>query len=355
MAKQSLKELKAENAAAEEAAKDIKVDDNKEIVKDDYVEVEETKVEVEESKPEGEDADGDKSEIESWMQTEEAEASEDDQKSGFVPNHEAASRRRKSKALKGELKESKSENEELKARIAALESGTAPQAEVKETLPPRPTREEHLFDDDAYDAAIDEWNDKKFDFKLKNHTQASQQETNQTQQLQAAQKTQDKHVGDHYERAQKLVDDGKITTEAYQNADRLVRTTIESVFPGRGDQITNGLISTLNALGEGSEKVMFQVGVNPAVMSQFQSLLMSDNTGMAASAYLGKLQANISTPQKKRSRAPTPGSKVEGEGGGGGKDGSLQKQYNKIDSNDIQARISFKRKAKKGGVDTKQW
>jgi len=351
----SLKALKAENAAKEEAAKNLPVDDKTEIIKDEYVEVDETNAPVIDEESASNEATDDDTVIESWMQTEEAETSDDDLKTGFVPNEAAANRRRKGKALKGELKEVKSENEVLLARISALESGTAPQAEVKEALPSRPTREQHDFDDDAYDAAIDEWNDKRFDLKLKSHAQTSQQETNQTQQLQAAQETQDKHVGDHYERAQKLVDEGRITTESYQGADKLVRLTVENIFPGRGDMITNGLISTLNSLGEGSEKVLYQLGVNPTVMSKFQSLLMTDKSGMAVAAYLGKLQADISTPKKRRSQAPNPGSRVEGEGGGGGKDGSLQKQYNKIDSGNIQARISFKRKAKKSGTDTRNW
>lgn len=324
----SLKALKAENEALEASKEDKPIDDKTEIIKDEFIEVDKNNTPVIEEESASNDATDDDTVIESWMQTEEAETSDDDHKSGFVPNEAAANRRRKGKALKGELKDVKSENETLLARIAALESGTAPQVN-QDVLPPRPTREQHEFDDDAYDAAIDEWNDKKFDLKLKSHSQTTQQEANQTQQLQSAQKVQNKHIDDHYERAQKLVDDGKITEKSYQDADKLVRITVDNIFPGKGDSITNGLISTLNSLGDGSEKVLYQLGVNPTVMSQFQSLLMTDKSGMAAAAYLGKLQANISTPTKRRSQAPNPGSKVEGEGGSGGKDGSLQKQYNK--------------------------
>lgn len=351
--KLSLKELKAENAALEAATTDAQVENKKEIVEDEYVEVKESNEVAVEEESESNDANDEEAIVEDWMQTEDAETSEDDHKSGFVPNQKAADRRKKAKALKGELKDTKDENEELRERLAALEAGNAPQAPQEVKLPARPTREQFDYDDDAYDAAVDDWNDKKLDLKLKNHTQTSQQEASQQQQAKQAQEAQDKHVSDHYERAQKLVDDNKITAESYQNADKVVRMTVDNIFKGRGDNIVNGLIATLNNLGEGSEKVLYQLGVNPSVMGQFQNMLINDPTGMAASAYLGKLQANISTPKKRRSQAPTPGSKVDGEGGQGGKFGTLQKQYNKLEG--IQERISFKRKAKKDGVDVTKW
>lgn len=347
----SLKELKAQNAAGE-AESNIVVDGKQDVTNDEYIEVTPEASAVVSDSDQGEDAGKDSETIESWMQTEEAETSADENQGGFVPNHEAASRRKKGKALRVELKEKANENEELKARIAALESGSQQvNQEVKALV--KPTREQFDYDDDAYDVAIERYYDDKFDRKLNNHSVNAAQQTEQKAQQQQAVDTQQKAIGDHYERAQKLIDDGKITTESYQNADKNVRLALNSVSNGNGDKVTNILISTLNSLGKDSEKVMYQLGVNPAKLQELQRLLSNDPTGFTATAYVGGLQKEISTPSKRRSQAPSPANKVDGEGGQSGKVGTLQKQYNKLD--DIQARISFKRKAKKEGVDTTKW
>lgn len=352
METKTLKELKEENAAAEAAVKANEPAIVKEPIKDDYVEVDKSGVAVEEKVKQAEEGGETKPTIEPWMQTEETEASEDDQPSGFVPNHEAAKRRKQAKALKGELKEKDSENETLKARIAELENGSvAPK--VKPELSPRPTREQFEYDDDAYDKAVDDWNDEKIELKLNSRFDTNQQNSNREQQQQAALKLQTKNLDDHYDRANKLVSDGLITAESFKKADSLVRQSVESIFPERGEAITNALISTLNSLGDGSEKVMYQLGVNPAKMQEFQNLLVTDPSGMAASAFLGRLQANITTPKKRSSQAPAPGSEVEGEGGKGGKAGTMQKEYEKSD--DLQTRIDLKRAAKAKGIDVSNW
>lgn len=348
----SLKELKAQNAEVSELNEDLPVDDKKEVIKDEYIEVDK-QIEAATDKVEPEKEGLTKAEVESWMQTDEAETSEDDQTSGFVPNEKYANRRKNTKALKGELNDTKDENEELRARLAALESGNAPQAPVVDKLPPRPTREQFEYDDDKYDVAIDEWNDKKFDLKLKTHNQTSQTDNQKQQQQEAQQESQRKNLDDHYGRAQKLVEDGKVTSESYQKADLVVRRSLESISPGNGDNMANTLISTLNALGAGSEKVMFQLGVNPKKMQELQDKLVNDPSGLSASAFLGQLQSQVQTPSTRRSQTPKPGAKVEGEGGAGGKLGTLQKQYSKL--TEPQDRISFKRKAKKEGVDVSQW
>jgi hypothetical protein len=281
------------------------------------------------------------------MQSEEAETSEDEKKGGFVPNHEAAKRRNKAKALRGELKEKDTELEELRKQVAALSSPQAqvPQADTTPKLP------DDLYDDDAmrkYHNDMVAFNKSGFNqYKIDNERQAREQ------QVVAKQQAMNTSLDSHYERAQKLIDDGKITTESYQNADRNVRTALSAVSNGNGDQVTNLLISTLNSLGQDSEKVLYQLGVNPAKLQELQRLFSDDPTGLTATAYVGGLQKEISSPNKRRSQAPSPANKVDGEGGKGGKFGTLQKQYNKL--SEPQERISFKRKAKKDGVDTKNW
>lgn len=353
VAELSLKELKAENAGTEEVKEDVKVDDTQEVNKDEYVEVDKSGAEVKEESESTEDGEDDKPEIESWMQTEEAETSDNEKKGGFQPNAEAASRRKQNKALRGELGDAKDENTKLLERISALEAGNAPQEQKQTELEPRPTREDFDFDDDAYDAAVDKWNDEKLELKLNTHYKTNQDKNQQAQQQQAQQALMTKNLDSHYEKAQKLVDEGKITEESFRNSDTVVRRSMENVFKGKGNQMTDALISTLNTLGDGSEKVMYQLGVNPVKMQELSTLLTNDPSGLTAMGFLGQLQANITSPNKRSSQAPNPGSKVEGESGNGGKAGIAHKAYDK--STDLQTRISMKRKAKKEGIDTSKW
>lgn len=348
----SLKELKAQNADIEEIKQGEVIEDVKENIQEKPVERDKPIKAVEEEAESSEDAATEEPETESWMQAEEPETSDDD-KSGFVPNHEAAKRRKQAKALRGELSDVKDENQELKERIAALEAGSAPKESKSNDLEPRPTREQFDYDDDAYDAAIDAWNDKRFEVKLNAYSQTSQQQSQKEAQQQAISEALTKNVNSHYERAQKLVDDGKVNAESYQNADKMFRLEMDSIFKGEGHQVTDNLISTLSSLGDGSEKVIYQLGVNQAKMSELKSRLMNDPSGLSAMAYLGQLQSSIQTPTKKRSQAPRPGAKVDGETGSSGKAGAIHKEYSK--STDIQHRISLKRQARKQGVDVSNW
>ena len=350
----SLKELKAENAKLEETNDDVIVDDVKEDIKDEYVEVDDNDKVVDKESDDSVDASKDEVETESWMQTEDAGDSEDDTKSGFVPSAKHAAKRKDFKSLKADLRDTSDENAELKARIAALEGGNTPQAQApKPTLGARPTREQFDFDDNAYDVAVDEWNDAKFDLKLNERLTTNQQSNNQEQAQQKAQQALQNNLSDHYERASKLVESGKVTAESFKSSDKMVRLSLDSMSPGNGENITNSIISTLNSLGEGSEKVMYQLGVNETKMSRLQSLLITDPSGLSAVAYLGQLHSQVQTPSKRRSQAAKPSANADGETGSSGKAGTLQKQYAK--STDPQERVTMKRKARSNGIDVSNW
>jgi hypothetical protein len=88
-------------------------------------------------------------------------------------------------------------------------------------------------------------------------------------------------------------------------------------------------------------------------MQELSNLLINDPSGLAAMGFLGRLQANVTSPNKRRSQTPAPGSKVEGEGGKGGQAGTAQKAYSKATT--TQERISLKRKAKAAKIDTSNW
>lgn len=341
--------MKAQNATSKE------VDPAPIVAKvDEYVEdkkpVEEAKADL----PGAEDGADEKAEVESWTLTEDPETSGDENKGSFQPSGEAKSRRLKNKALRGELTDTKDENTKLLERIAALEAGNAPKVPEQDQLAPRPTREQYDFDDDAYDAAVDKWNDKKLDIKLNSHYQTNQDKTQQAQSQQAATDLITKNLDSHYDNAQKLIDAGKITEDAFRNADTVVRTGMDRLFNGRGNAMTDAIISTLNNLGGGSEKVLYQLGVNPAKMQELTNLLTSDPSGLSAMGFLGSLQAKVTSPNKRRSQSPLPGSDIKGDAGGGALAGTAQKAYIKAKGN-TQARITIKRKAKLDKIDTSNW
>lgn len=343
----SLKELKEENAKDDTTEVET-VEDTQSLdtVTATTEEVEDEGVDTElDADTEPDDVD-----IESWMQTEQAN-SDNDHKGGFKPNHEAAKTR---KRLKAKLSEKDGELESMRAEIEQLRSAKAEPQEA--ALPPRPKREDFDFDDDKYDAAVDDWNDKKIDARFKTNSKQSNEDQQQEAASQARIKKVETSLNGHYGRVEKLVGTGKVSQDAYDSAETTVRNAMEMMHPNMGDTVTDNLITTLNNIGEGSEKVMYQLGVNPSKLLELKNKIAEDPSGFTAIAYLGSLQAQISTPTRKRSSAPKPGTKVEGEAGAKGQAGTMQKAYEKAgQSNDIQTRISLKRKAKLQGVDTSNW
>lgn len=332
----SLKELKELNA--QESASDVPNEDAPTLEESatlaeppEQETVEEPKTEPkEEAIQEGE------AEDESWMQTEETETSD----GGFVPNHGAAAVRKK---LKAQINAKDDELAKIRAELEALKSKPS-----KAESEPRPSWDD--FDStEEYDKAVDEWNDRRLDQKLSGQFQKTQQETQQAQTQNAIQRS----VDTHYDKAAQLVQSGKISEEQYRNADSTVRTALDRIFQGQGDPITDSLIHTLNMAGEGSEKVIYQLGVNPSKLAKLESLLRDDPNGLAATAYLGTLQASITAPVKRRSAAPPPAAKVEGEGIKG-QDADLYRKYKKfgVGTNDS---FQVKRQAKAAGIDTSQW
>ena len=335
--KLTLAELKAKNAAEEETEQETEV-----------VEVEEqqdTKVTIAPVEPDVEETDEEESEdVESWMQEEVANPDDDDGDSGFKPNREAAAVRKK---LKAKLHEKDDELESLKAEIERLKSGstTAPQTELK-----RPKLEDFDYDEEAYNAAMDDYYDKRVDTKLESKQSVQQQREAAERQKKALEEAVDRH----YTRAAKLVEEGKVSEEKYTQADRAVRESFERIAKGNGDKIVDSLIKTLDSLGEGSEKVFYQLGVNPAKMQEVANLFATDPSGLSTVAYLGKLQASIQSPTKRKSSAPAPSPELKGSGSTKSPGEALLKRYKKAGSN-VQARLDIKREAKRQGIDTRNW
>lgn len=338
--KLTLAELKAKNAAEEEAEQETEVVEVEE-QQDTKVTIAPVETTVEEVE---DDADEEESEaVESWMQ-EEVATPDDDGDSGFKPNREAAAVRKK---LKAKLHEKDDELESLKAEIERLKSGstTAPQTELK-----RPKLEDFDYDEEAYNAAMDDYYDKRVETKLESKQSVQQQREAAERQKKALEEAVDRH----YTRAAKLVEEGKVSEEKYTQADRAVRESFERIAKGNGDNIVDSLIKTLDSLGEGSEKVFYQLGVNPAKMQEVANLFATDPSGLSTVAYLGKLQASIQSPTKRKSSAPAPSPELKGSGSTKTPGEALLRRYKKA-GNNVQARLDIKREAKRQGIDTRNW
>lgn len=341
----TLAELKAQNAATTEEEESKVTIDLPETESEEVEEEQQAEPEAE-AESEGDEKPEESEEVEDWMRE---SSDDDDEKPGFKPNREAAAVRKKLRAKlhekDDELEQLRQENERLK------QSYQAPEAEK---LPPRPKLEDFDYDEAKHEAALDDWYDKKAEAKAKQVMSSSQTEAQQREQAERNKKALEESVNRHYERAAKLVSEGKISEEKYTNADRVVRESFERIAPKQGDVIVDSLIKTLDSLGEGSEKVMYQLGVNPAKMQEVTNAFASDPSGLSAVALLGKMQASITSPVKRKSSAPPPSHELSQAGSGKGAADKLHQQYKKAGDN-LQKRIDIKREAKRSGVDTSKW
>jgi hypothetical protein len=338
----TLEELKAENADTE-----VKTDEslpNAEEVKAEEEAGEEV-AEEDDSPGEGDQPDTSETESEAWMQTEEQTSEGSDDKT--VPLAVLVSARTK---LKGKIGAQNEELEQLRTENAALKQGQAP-APTTAKPAAMPTLEGSEYDDAKYQQELSNWMAQQVQAQVAQANQASTQTASQTQ---AAQQL-DQAVDSHYQRAAKLAEESGITPELYQNADTVVRQTIESVLPKMGDVVTDNMIARL---GEGSEKVMYFLGRNKTAQEKLRSSLVTDPTGISAALYLGELKSTVAAPQKRVSRARKPATQIQGDEGGSAK-GDAKKLKAAYDSahkqHQGQAAYNAKKTAKAAGIDVSDW
>ena len=336
MEKQSLAELKAENAAAEAEPETIpQVVEDKAIVEAVDIEPE---VSAEVAEPDAEETG--EVETEDWMKSDGENA--DKKYSGEDIGKAKAKLRSKL-----ERKHS-TELEEANERIKQLESGRVDAKTLN-----RPKRDDFFDTEDPEDAYIEAMMDWKAETnQAKTATTAKQNEN--TQKVAEFHDRVNKGVDQHYERAVKLSEESGISAELYQSADLAVRQTVESVFPEAGDTITDTLIANL---GEGSEKVLYSLGVNTARRNKFKELLTSDTSGMQAAMYLGTLKSELNAPSKRKSNAPAPAAHVSGDANSANDPHKAHKKaYDAATkSNDTQGAFAARMAAKKAGANVKLW
>ena len=336
----TLDELKQQNRAAEAAGQDAQPvpDDETALQPDDQIPFEDTSAGEEEGdEPEGKA-------VPEWMQTGEQRPD-----GGKVPVGAHVAMRRE---LKGQLSERNSEIEQLRQEVQNLKTGQATVAPppVATNAAPMPKAED-FYDqadpDAAYAGAMQRWIDKGVEQRLQAQlTNYQQQQTQQQQDTQLSQA-----LDQHYDRAAQIVTEGLLTAEEYQNSDRYLRQSVESIAPGNGDAFVDAL---LGRLGEGSEKVVVSLARNPTYMARFQQSLKDDPSGIAAAGFLGELRGKFNGAGIRVSQAPRPGTQLQGDVSANGT--SARRQYKAAHkSGNRQKAFDIYSAAKRKGVDVSDW
>jgi len=275
-----------------------------------------------------------------WLQ------SEPDPEPKFTDSDVAAVRRK----YQAKAAETAAENDQLRIELEELKKkvNSTPVTQPV-SLANKPKRVD-FEDEDEYIEALT-------DFKIKLAREQDNASTVVTEQQRKAQEQNQRvaeSVDAHYTRAIKLAEKSGITPEAYHSADLNVRRSINDVFPGGGDLITDALISSL---GEGSEKVFYNIGVNPSRRAKLTELLREDNSGIKAATFLGELKAQLNAPDKRVSAAPAPADQISGDvTNGNSKARDMREKYKKAhEKGDLQTAFNIKKDAKAAGHDVKSW
>jgi len=201
-----------------------------------------------------------------------------------------------------QAEELKRQNEELLAKLALLSN---PQP----AEPVIPTYESCEYDEAKFAAKMAEWNQ----YQVKKQLADLQRMQLEQQQAQLMQQKAEQEIAQHYERAAAL------GVPDYEDAERVMRDEF-------GDSAIDAVI---NAIGEGSERVLFHLGDkrNAAKRKEIADLLRHDPSGLRAMTRLGQILATLSTepPANKISHAPAADKPVSGGQSGGGESAILKK------------------------------
>lgn len=276
---------------------------------------------------------------EAWMQVDDGEEPEKK-----YTDSDAAAIRRKYKAREEKKEE---ELEALRRENEKLKEGAQPRQQQFQIK--RPSRD--VFDDeDAYQEALVDYR-----FRVNAAEQSTAQAVAKQREEKAAREAATaKAVDAHYLRAHALAEKSGIKPETYQAADLAFREALDRSFPEGGDSVADYLISQM---GEGSEMVVFNLGVNKKKMEALIDTFENDPNGIQAAVYMGALKGELKAASKRTSRAPEPGTAVQGDqSSGGGNEGALKRDYQKAHkSGNNQKAFDIKRAAKAKGINTKAW
>lgn len=344
---QTLEELKAANAEAEAAAEDENVSEEiedesspQEEESQDETETVEEEADSTEEVAETEAESAEESDAEDWMQSDEPKSQAEKKfTDGDIGKAKAK--------LKAKLADRNSEIEKLKAELEAAKASSPKTDKLV-----KPKREDFYESEDPDGDYMDALTDYKIQVNQAEQQARSASEATARQQQEQALEIA-KSVDQHYERAVELSAKSGISAEQYQSADRVFREMVESIYPQAGDAIADALISNM---GKGSEKVVYNLGVNATKRAELKALLEADKAGLKASIYLGKLTEQLASPSKRKTNAPAPAKTTKGDATENASLKALKKKYDAAHkSGNDQEAFNLRRKARAKGANVNEW
>jgi len=339
----SLKQLKEENEAEETPVEEVNEIDAEADALEEHIESEDEPTDEVTGETDDEPKDDEPAEVEAFMDTGEDEPEKE------VVSNDAARSIRISATLKADRK-NEAELTRLRDENSQLRAGQTQAPTHGLTMP---NRDDYLDQDDpetSYIMALHEYNNKK----TQADNTANQQANDLKVQQDASKAAIESNVVKHYDAAAKLLEGSKITQDSYTAADLNVRKMVEGLYPDAGDALVDAFISKM---GAGSERVMFNLGINKNRLAQFRESLVGDPTGLDAAIFLGGLNKELNKNSKRRSSAPPPAKHAKGDAkGGSSAERAIKKVYDAAHKkNDSQSAYNAKKKAKASGVDVSNW
>lgn len=239
-----------------------------------------------------------------------------------VPSKTLHKLRADRRAEKEEKERLQKQNEELLRQLSLV--GNVQKAEPATV----PTLESCDYDESKYQAALVQYQQQTLEQKLAEIEQKRLQE----QRAKIVQQQLEQSVAEHYQRVETL----GVSAEEFIPAEKTLRDTF-------GDVAIDQMI---DAIGDGSEKVVYHLGLNQSERDKVAQLVQQDPSGLKAMTYLGRLAVKLSSeaPQKKISQAPAADRPVSG-GSTPNTGGAILKRLKQLDgmSNRDQFR-EYKRK-----------
>ena len=208
-----------------------------------------------------------------------------------VPVSKLAKLRQDRRTAREEQERLQRQNDELIQKLQLLGSNGQQAQSVSV-----PTLESCDYDEGKYAEAMGKWQTQNLERQLAEVENRRAQEARQK----AMQSQLEESVMQHYQRVAKL----GVAEDQYIPAEQALRDTF-------GDLAVEQLI---DAIGEGSERVIFHLGLNQEERAKLGQLVQQDPSGLKAVAYATKLAAKLSAEpaQKKISQAPEPDRAVSG-------------------------------------------
>lgn len=202
------------------------------------------------------------------------------------------------KDLRKNNREKEKELRELRRQLEQIQSKPAEQQQPQQSdvVPPKPTLESCDYDEQAFDAALTDWHEKK--------GRAEQGKQQQERQQQESLQRFNQRLEKHNERATKL------PVKDYRETEEIVRNEL----PIAQQQIL------IHAADEGSELIAYALGKNP----QLRQRVAAETDPLRAAFLLGQISKQVSlAPKPKKAIKPEP------EVRGGGAD-AKQDDFNKF-------------------------